>query len=98
MQRIRPGYLKSLVLSLVAVFSAAPTCFAQQLSLTPENKTGVYKAGETARWQLALNGPDASPFKQASYVLKRDGLAVLKEGMLDLASGHATLEAKLDEP
>ena len=98
MRKIPGTILKLFLVSLAVALRAAPACFAQQVSLTPENKTGVYKVGETARWQVTLAGPDAPAFKQASYVLKRDGLAVLKDGTLDLSSGHATLEAELDQP
>src|SRR5688572_12832507 len=81
---------------LLALLSAATACPAQEIIVTPLKKSGVYDVGGKIEWRVEVRGA-AAP-KQVTYVLKRGGLTVITEGILDLSSGPATLATSLDEP
>ncbi len=86
-----------LALAAVAVTSLRPIA-AQEIVATASKPQAVYAAGETARWEIELRGPGAEGVADVRYVLKQNGLKVLREGALTLTAGKAALEAKLDEP
>jgi cephalosporin-C deacetylase len=68
-----------------------------QVILTPKNPDGLYRAGEKAVWMVR----PASDFRttNATYSVRKNGTAqVIQQGVLDLSSGSATIEAGLDEP
>src|ERR1051326_5107455 len=86
--------LKSAGLCALCVVAAA----AQQLTLTPFNKSGIYALGEKAGWTATLaSGPEATA-NDYTYTLKKNNSAVITSGKLDLTSGTATIETTLDEP
>jgi cephalosporin-C deacetylase-like acetyl esterase len=70
----------------------------QQIVLTALNNTGVYRIGETVGWHIEVGGENPASVTQATYLLKRNGLTLYKEGTLDLSSGKASIETSLDAP
>jgi len=90
--------LVRVAVSLFAVLAISRAVPAQRLAVTPSKPLGVYAPGETITWQLELRGEGAAQATQLEYVLKRDGLSVLREGTLPLTDGKGTLEATLDGP
>jgi cephalosporin-C deacetylase-like acetyl esterase len=64
----------------------------------PANDTGVYHAGDSASWTISVKGKAADSVKELSYIVKKGGATVVKDGKLDLSSGTAKLEAPLSEP
>jgi len=74
---------------------AGQTCFAQPLTITPLKPGAIYDVGEKIGWGISANGQNIT---SANYTLKKNGLAIYKQGTLDLSSGNATLETSLDEP
>jgi cephalosporin-C deacetylase len=79
--------------SLLALFAAASA--AQPLELRPFKASGIYELGETAGWHvLPADGNTAGTF---TYTIKKNALAVIQQGTLDL-SAPAKIEIALDEP
>src|SRR5437764_13656227 len=70
---------------------------AQQLTFTPYHANGIYELRERVGWNVAV-GPGQTAAGTYSYTIKRDGLAVIGTGTLDLSSGHATIVTSLDQP
>ena len=68
---------------------------APELSLTPQNNTGVYRLGEPVGWKLTAG---ATPIKEAAYVLKRGGATPVGQGTVPFNNGKAALTATLQEP
>lgn len=64
---------------------------AQQLTFTPYHANGIYELHERVGWDVAGAGT-------YTYTIKRDGLAVIGTGTLDLSTGHATIVTALDQP
>src|SRR5499427_7501364 len=84
----------SVVLALFAASSAA----AQQLAVTPYDKTGIYSVGKIVGWTVAVaEGEHAAP-GEYKYVVKENGQRVIKQGSLDLARGPGKIETSLAEP
>jgi cephalosporin-C deacetylase-like acetyl esterase len=90
--------LVRIAISLFAVLAISGAVPAQILAVTPSKPLGVYAPGEKIAWQLELRGEDAAQATQLAYVLRRNGLTVIREGTLPLVDGKATLEATLDGP
>ena len=84
-------------LAILALCSAA-VAVAQQLTFTPLNPSGIYAPGEKAGWAISLATGATVPAGGFKYVLKQNGLDVLKSGELDLVGGQATIATTLNEP
>jgi hypothetical protein len=70
---------------------------AQQLTFTPYHASGIYELRERVGWNVTLaSGQTAAG--AYTYTVKRDGLAPMGSGTLDLSSGHATIVTSLDQP
>src|SRR5207248_2540226 len=71
-----------------------------QVSLTPKNTDGLYKAGETATWTIAPTTQPTTQSKiQFSYSFLKNGRRPpVKQGTIDLSSGNAVVEYTADEP
>ena len=85
-------------LAMVCAFAGALPVRAQQLSFTPFHKNGIYELGERAGWTVTLAEGAIAPVNQYSYVIRKNNLDVMQKGALDLSSGSATIETKLNEP
>jgi cephalosporin-C deacetylase-like acetyl esterase len=81
---------------LVFLLAAVSVVGAQQLVCTPFHANGIYKLGEAAGWSIAA-GPDAT-VRQFTYIAKKNNQETIQQGRLDLASGPARLELRLQEP
>lgn len=74
---------------------------AQEIVASPTNTTGVYAVGQTAEWKVEVKGgadKGAAGVSKLAYVVKKNGLTLLKQGTIDLADGAGTVQASLDEP
>ena len=72
---------------------------AQQLTVTPENPSGVYRLNEPIRWRVAVAGAKADTATEARYEVSKDGAAKpLQAGDIHITSGGATIETSLKEP
>lgn len=67
----------------------------QELLVTASKPTAIYAVREPVAWTIELRGAEA---QQVRYTIKRNGLTPIKEGVLPLVDGKATLETRLDEP
>jgi hypothetical protein len=81
------------VLALLA-FAGCPSF--GQIVLTPKNTDGLYGPGESAVWTVKP-GPK-SKTTSATYTLRKNGTAILKQGTIDLSSGSGKIEIGLEEP
>jgi cephalosporin-C deacetylase-like acetyl esterase len=88
---------------VLAVAATAILAVAQQRPLIPQQLTfvadrsdGIYSVGETVGWTV-LPGP-VEPTYRYKWTIRRNNAVVLKEGNLDLSSGHDRIEIKSDEP
>src|SRR6266705_4109761 len=70
---------------------------AQQLTFTPDHANGVYALRERVGWNVGV-APGQTAAGTYTYTVKRDGLALIGSGTLDLSSGHATIVTSLDQP
>src|SRR5256885_16615929 len=70
---------------------------AQQLIFTPYHANGIYAPRERVGRDVAA-GPGQTAAGTYSYTIKRDGLAVIGTGTLNLSSGHATIVTPPDQP
>ncbi|HKE21516.1 MAG TPA: acetylxylan esterase [Bryobacteraceae bacterium] len=80
-------------ISFAALVFAAVAA-AQSPTFTPFHENGIYGLGERAGWTVAA-APSAQP---VPYVIRTNNAVTVQTGTLDLSSGIATLETKLDEP
>ncbi len=90
------------LLVLAVVLCGAPA-FAQrgepipqQLTFTPYHASGIYDVGETVGWTVTP-GP-AAPTYHYRWTIRRNNAVVLKQAMLDLSGGKATIEIAASEP
>src|SRR6184192_313797 len=70
---------------------------AQQLTFTPYHANGMYELRERVGWNVGL-APGQTAAATYTYTVKRDGLALIGSGTLDLSSGHGTIVTSLDKP
>jgi cephalosporin-C deacetylase-like acetyl esterase len=68
----------------------------QQLTFTPYHATGIYDIGEMVGWTVTP-GP-TPPTYAYRWTIRRNNAVVLKEGTLDLSTGHDTIEIVGDQP
>jgi cephalosporin-C deacetylase-like acetyl esterase len=68
----------------------------QQLTFVPDRVDGIYDVGETVGWTV-IPGP-VEPTYSYRWTIRRNNAVVLKEGKLDLSSGHDRIEIKGEEP
>lgn len=68
----------------------------QQLTFSPYRDSGIYDIGETVGWTVTP-GP-VTPTYRYKWTIRRNNAGVLKEGMLDLASGKDNIEITGDQP
>ena len=69
----------------------------QQLAFAPYHANGTYAVRERIGWNVSVP-PGQSAAGTYTYTVKRDGLAVIGSGTLNLTAGHATIETSLDRP
>lgn len=90
--------LRVLLAVLLAPPLGWPAAEAQPLAFTPYHATGVYAVGERVGWSVAVEpGQSATPGRY-TYVVRRDGLAIVGRGSFDIPSATATVETSLDRP
>ncbi|HLK67156.1 MAG TPA: acetylxylan esterase [Bryobacteraceae bacterium] len=87
----------SRLFSLVLALGCTWFCHAQPLSFTPYHANGVYQLNEKAGWNVTLARAPGVP-KHYRYVIRKNNLDQVQNGELDLSSGHAMIETKLNEP
>src|SRR2546430_10356098 len=92
-RRDRPG----VVSSIEARMLTAVLIVAQQLTFTPYHANGMYELRERVGWNVGV-APGQTAAGTYTYTIKRDGLALIGSGTLDLSSGHATIVTSLDQP
>ena len=71
---------------------------AQQLAFAPYHANGTYAVRERIGWHVSVVPGQSAPGGTYTYIVKRDGLAVIGSGTLDLNTGRATIETSLDRP
>lgn len=98
MSRCRSRGRGALLAAAVLLLVAATSGRAQQLTFTPYHADGIYAVGEHIGWTVAAAPGDTAARGRYTYTVRRDGLTIGKTGTLDLASGHAALEATLTQP
>jgi len=76
--------------------AAAQTLPNVNLVFEPFKPTGIYRMGERAGW--TVHGLMGNAYTKYRYEILENNLTVLKSGILDLASGEATLDVTLDHP
>ena len=66
------------------------------LALTPYNASGVYRLGDTVGWNVKPSRAEDTT-GDWTYAIRRNNLDVIASGVLDLTSGSAKVEAKIDQ-
>ncbi len=86
-------------LRYAALFSLAflVSLRAQEISVQPGGKDGIYEVGATATWAIEAKG-EVAAIKELKYELKTGGLTVSKAGPLELKEGKASFSASFDQP
>jgi cephalosporin-C deacetylase len=68
-----------------------------QITVTPDKPQGIYESGETVKWTLQLS--DTSNLKSARYTLKKGGLVIAGEGMVNFnGNNQAEIRYTFDSP
>jgi cephalosporin-C deacetylase-like acetyl esterase len=83
--------------SIIAL-SAFVGVFAQTITLTPHDETGIYELQEKAGWTVTVPAEVDLLERSHTYVLKKNNLEVLSSGVLEFQSGRGLIETSLDEP
>ena len=69
----------------------------KEIAFTPYHANGIYPLGEKLGWTVTrIEG--ASGRDHFNYVIRKNGLELLRRGSLDLSSGKATIEEVVNEP
>ena len=86
--------------SLLVPFLAVSTAFAAEpgFTITQPAADGVYHAGDAITWTVKPHDFATPTTSTVTYMVQRNGAAVVDKGTLDLASGSAVITAELDEP
>jgi cephalosporin-C deacetylase-like acetyl esterase len=71
---------------------------APELFVTANKPDAVYQPGENIVWRLTVRGAPADSIKQASYILRQGGAAVIGRGVADFKDGAAAIKTSLNEP
>ena len=69
---------------------------AQTISIAPERASGLFQAGETIRWQIAVT--EAAKLSDLKFSLKSGGLTAIASGALSLTNGQATVQTTAGQP
>src|SRR3954462_1073268 len=90
--------MKKLLFALVLLASPAAAQNLPNVNLTfePFHASGIYRTGERLGW--TVRAPLGNAYTKYSYEIRENNLAVIKSGVLDVASGMAVLETTLDHP
>jgi len=92
--------MKHLVLAAALILGTLPSSAQMLPNVTvvfePFHANGIYKIGERAGW--TIHGLLGAGYTRYNYELKENNLTVLKSGIVDLSSGEATIETRLDHP
>jgi cephalosporin-C deacetylase len=93
------NYWLIFVFGAVAQWTAmtVPKCAAQEVSLTPSKRTGIYDVGENIDWAVKRAGT-AKADDKFGYVIRKNNLDLIKSGEIDLSSGEANISVSIDEP
>jgi cephalosporin-C deacetylase-like acetyl esterase len=83
------------VTALTALAQQRPP-ISQQLTFAPDHANGIYDVGESVGWTVTP-GP-VQPTWNYKWTIRRNNAVVLKEGTLDLSSGHDRIEIQGEEP
>jgi cephalosporin-C deacetylase len=68
----------------------------KEIAFTPYHANGIYQTGEKLGWTVTrLEGASGSHF---NYVVRKNGLELIRRGSFDLSSGNATIEEVVNEP
>ncbi len=94
-RRAAPSLRLLLAVALLAIGGPAA---AQQLTFKPYHANGIYQGGERVGWDVSPAAGSSAPSGAYSYVVKRDGEAVIARGTFDMASGGAKIETTLEQP
>lgn len=86
------------LLLTTALLAVAVHASAQQLEFKPYHGDGTYAVGDRVGWTVTPAPGQAAAAGRYSYTIKRDGLAVLRTGTLDLRAGRAAIETSLPAP
>ena len=86
--------LKKILFAGVVLFSLE--LGAQELTVSPDQASGVYQVGQSVRWQVDWKGKTAAP--AAQYRLLNGGLTDAGHGILTFTNGLAGLETKFTAP
>ena len=91
------------LLAAVALVLAGTPSFAQrgepipqQLTFTPYHATGIYDVGDTVGWTVTP-GP-ATPTYRYRWTIRQNNAVTLKDGVVDLSAGRATIEIVARDP
>lgn len=76
--------------------SAADPTVQPSMTIISDRPSGIYAAGEGIRWRVEPGS--VSRFGPAAYTLRTDGLLLLRQGSLELASTTEEIDATLPAP
>ena len=88
---------KTVVAATLLGCASGSALLAQEISVYPGGKNGVYDVGATATWSIETKG-DSAVVTDLKYELKTGGLTVSRSGPLTLSEGKTSFTASFDHP
>jgi cephalosporin-C deacetylase len=98
-----PGRGSVLVTSLLVALLCLPASAQRkespppEVAFTPFHSSGIYQPGEKPGWTVTRVAGATGPAR-FNYIIRKNGLEVLRRGTLDLSSGKAAIEEVVNEP
>ena len=89
---------KPFVFVLLVGLTLGHTTLAEQLEVTPFKKSAIYELGEGAGWRIETTNRKIERAGDYRYTIKKNNFEVIKSGKLELSSGIATVDVRIDEP
>lgn len=87
--------MRTFARSILATLAIASASLAQQITITPDQPSGIYKAGDTAKLTISVSGEG---FSEGQYEIRPGGLGSDQKFELNAADGTKTIELKSENP
>jgi cephalosporin-C deacetylase len=82
--------MKKIVAIIISLFLPCMSRGEVSMTVAPDHHNGIYQTGETVQWTVRIRGAGQNPSGTAQYILKHNGLHVVKKGNCRVENGTGT--------